>query len=77
MTKPSSPNLWEEHKAIDEIPAEYETLDEILRLLYDENLGPLEVSKRTGASLSVVDEVIRRNLNSRHKRSYPPMVESW
>ncbi len=77
VTKPSSPNLWKEHKATDEIPAEYETLDEILSLLYDENLGPGEVSKRTGASLSVVDEVIRRNLNSRHKRSYPPMVESW
>lgn len=77
ITKPSSPNLWENQKATDEIPADYGTLDQILRLLYDKNIGPNEVSKRLGVPLSIVDEVIRRNLMSRHKRSYPPMVESW
>lgn len=77
VTKPSSPNLWADHKATDEIPADYEILDQVLSLLYDQNLGPVEVSKRSGVSLSVVDEVIQKNLKSRHKRSYPPMIESW
>ena len=45
VTKPSSPNLWKEHKAVDEIPADYEELDKILSLLHDKGLGPLEVSK--------------------------------
>jgi NAD+ synthase len=77
VMKPSSPNLWEGHKATDEIPADYTVLDPIMTLMFDQNLGPLEVSKRTGASISLIDEVIKKNLQSRHKRSYPPMVTSW
>jgi NAD+ synthase len=77
VTKPSSPNLWKGHKATDEIPADYDTLDKILTLLYDHNIGPMKVCELTGAPMSVVDEVIRRNLNSRHKRSYPAMLSGW
>jgi len=77
VTKPSSPNLWQGHKATDEIPADYTVLDPIMSLLFDQNQGPLEVSKKTGAPISLVDEVIRKILESRHKRSYPPMVTSW
>jgi len=77
VTKPSSPNLWKGHKATDELPADYETLDPVLSLLYDRSIGPKQVSKMTGAPLSLVDEVVRLNLASRHKRSYPPMVTSY
>ncbi len=77
VTKPSSPNLWKGHKATDEIPADYTVLDRVMSLMFDQNLGPVEVSKRAGVPISLVDEVIRRNLQSRHKRSYPPMVSSW
>jgi len=77
VTKPSSPNLWKGHKATDELPADYEVLDPILSLLFDHSAGPREVSRRTGAPLSLVDEVIRLNLASRHKRSYPPMVSGF
>jgi len=77
VRKPSSPNLWKGHKATDEIPADYTVLDPILSLLFDHNLGPVEVSKRTGVSLSLVNDVVKKNLQSRHKRSYPPMVVGW
>ena len=77
VTKPSSPNLWKGHKATDEIPADYEVLDPIMMLLFDQGLGPLEVSKRTGASMSLIDEVLHKHFTSRHKRTYPPMVTSW
>jgi NAD+ synthase len=77
VEKPSSPNLWEGHKATDEIPADYDVLDPILSLLFDHSLGPVEIAKRTGAPISLVDEVIRRNLESRHKRHYPPMVSDF
>ncbi len=77
VSKPSSPNLWKGHKATDELPANYETLDPIMSLLFDHSLGPVEVSKRTGASPSLVNQVIRLNLTSRHKRSYPPMVSGF
>jgi NAD+ synthase len=77
VMKPSSPNLWEGHKATDEIPADYTVLDPIMTLMFDRNLGPLEISKRTGVSISLIDEVIKKNLQSRHKRVYPSMVTSW
>ena len=77
VSKPSSPNLWKGHKATDELPADYETLDPVLSLLFDHSLGPREVSRKTRVPLSLVDEVIRLNLTSRHKRSYPPMVSSY
>ena len=77
ITKPSSPNLWKGHKATDEIPADYTVLDPILSLIFDHNLGPVEVNKQTHAPLSLINEVIKRNLGSRHKRSYPPMVVGW
>ncbi|MDA4130444.1 MAG: NAD+ synthase [Thaumarchaeota archaeon] len=77
VTKPSSPNLWKGHKATDEIPADYEILDPIMSLLFDQNASRMETSEKTGAPKSLIDEVIRRNLASRHKRSYPAMVASW
>ena len=77
VTKASSPNLWKGHKATDEIPADYEILDPIMMLLFDQGLGPVEVSKKTGAPMSLIDEVLRKHFASRHKRSYPPMVTSW
>ena len=77
VTKPSSPNLWKGQKATDEIPIEYETLDRILKLLYDSGLPPLAVSRETGVSNSVIDKVIKMNRASQHKRSYPPMVVGW
>ena len=77
VTKPSSPNLWEGHRATDEIPADYTVLDPILSMLFDRSLGPLETAKRAEVSISLVDEVIRKNLESRHKRTYPPMISNW
>jgi NAD+ synthase len=77
VTKPSSPNLWQGQKASDELPADYETLDPLLSLLFDHSLGPYEVSKKTGAPLSLIDEVIRLNLASRHKRSVAPTVTNF
>ena len=38
VTKPSSPNLWKGHKATDELPADYETLNPVLSLLFDHSL---------------------------------------
>jgi NAD+ synthase len=77
VTKPSSPQLWPGHKAIDEIPVEYERLDHVLVGLFDEKLPPKEVAKKTGVDIKVVQDVIKRHKASAHKRSYPPMLGSW
>src|SRR2546430_10797352 len=39
VEKPSSPNLWEGHKATDEIPLDYNVLDEVLVCLFDLKMG--------------------------------------
>jgi NAD+ synthase len=76
-TKPSSPQLWPGHRAVDEIPIEYERLDPVLSGLFDEKLPPKEVAERTGVDLKVVEDVVKRHRASAHKRSYPPMLGTW
>jgi len=75
--KPSSPQLYPGHQAIDEIPINYEQLDLVLVGLYDKKLSPHEVSQSTGIPINVVNEVQQRVKTSKHKRAYPPMVREW
>ena len=70
--KPSSPQLYPGHKATDEIPVDYDRLDQILVGLFDRKLPAEEVSRLTGVSLGLVDETLRRLNASRHKRTSPP-----
>lgn len=77
VTKPSSPQLWPGHRAVDEIPIAYESLDPVLVGLFDQKLPPSEVAKKTGVEMKVIQDVIRRYTASAHKRSYPPMLGSW
>jgi NAD+ synthase len=75
VTKPSSPNLWEGHKAIDEIPAEYDVMDRALVQLFDEGKSREIVSKNTGLSLEKISEIVSRNERSLHKREPPRSME--
>lgn len=75
--KPSSPQLYPGHKAIDEIPLDYDQLDPVLHMLFDESKTPAEVAKLTKVDEEAVDEVMRRFHSSNHKRTYPTMVRKW
>ena len=77
VEKPSSPNLWEGHRATDEIPLDYSELDRALVCLFDFKMAPEDVSKRLGISDEKVRDILSRFRNSAHKRSYPPMIGSW
>ncbi len=72
--KPSSPQLYPGHKAVDEIPADYEQLDVILYLLFDKQKKAEEIARETGFSSELVQEVIRRYEASHHKRGIPPVA---
>ena len=72
--KPSSPQLYPGHRAVDEIPADYEQLDIILYLLFDKQKKPEEIVNETGFDMELVQEVIRRYENSHHKRNMPPVA---
>jgi NAD+ synthase len=77
VEKPSSPNLWEGHKATDEIPLDYSELDRALVCLFDLKMTPEETAKRLGIDERKVRDIVSRFRSSAHKRSYPAMIGSW
>ncbi len=77
LNKPSSPNLWEGHKATDEIPLDYNILDLALICLFDLKMQPKEAAVVLGADVEKLEEIVRLYNASAHKRTYPPMVRSW
>jgi len=69
--KPSSPQLYPGHRAVDELPADYEVIDQILYLVFDKGLGLRETASRLFIDPSLVASVIRRYLSTKHKRALP------
>ncbi len=74
ITKPSSPNLWPNHKASDELPADYDILDRVLTLIFDSKMRREEIRSRTGVSDELIDKVIKLNRASEHKRQLPSSI---
>ena len=72
--KPSSPQLYPGHKATDEIPIDYEKLDHVERMLFEDELTVEEVSDKTHVNTRIVEDVVERYRASAHKRSHPSMV---
>ena len=68
ISKKSSPHLWKEHVAEDELGVTYEEIDSILYCLFDKKLSVDETVKITQIEKSVVDKVHKLNINSEHKR---------
>ncbi len=71
--KPSSPRLWPGHRAIDEIPVDYDRLDLVLHGLLDLKKTPSSVARAAGVAEEVVDDVLRMIRKSAHKRAGPPL----
>jgi NAD+ synthase len=69
--KPSSPQLYPGHRAIDEIPADYDILDRVLFHLFDEGRTVDETARLTGVSRETVENIYSRFLRTRHKREMP------
>ena len=74
LEKESSPYLWENQTAEEEIGLPYEKIDKILYLLYDRNKTPEEVGRITGDS-SAVKKVLNMNKQSHHKRNQSPICK--
>ncbi|WP_338604638.1 NAD+ synthase [Sulfolobus tengchongensis] len=73
VTKPSSPALWEGQTAEGELGIDYETIDSILYLRFDEMREENEVAQILGIPIDVVKKVDRLVKNSQHKR-LPPEI---
>jgi NAD+ synthase len=76
-SKPSSPQLYPGHRATDEIPLDYDRLDPVLKLLFDDKSSPERVAEKTKVPIGTVLDVLRRFQSSAHKRCYPNMVRPW
>ena len=63
--KKSSPRLWKNHIAEEEIGLSYELVDKILRHLEDNSLSKIDVDKRT---VSMIRKIIRNNEHKDERR---------
>jgi len=72
--KPASPQLWPGHKASDEIPADYDKLDIVLRCLFDLRANPAKAAKEARVPMDVVNRVLEMHRKTQHKRTMPPSL---
>ena len=70
VTKPSTPGLWPDHLAEEELGVKYETLDLILFGL-ERFMTTEEIAKQLNLSIELVDGIKKRWLATEHKRRTP------
>jgi len=73
VKKPPSPALWEGQTAEGEIGLDYETIDSILYLKFEEMLDEETISKITNTDISAINKIIKMVKISQHKR-LPPEI---
>jgi NAD+ synthase len=68
ISKKSSPHLWKDHEAEDEIGITYEEIDSILYCMFEKKLSIEEIQKITLIEKSKIEKILELNTNSEHKR---------
>ena len=68
ISKKSSPHLWKDHEAEEELGTSYEEVDSILYCLFEKKLSVDETAKITQIEKSIVEKIHELNINSEHKR---------
>ncbi len=74
VEKKSSPRLWDNHLAEQEIGMDYETIDPVLHLLVDKKIKPNAVAKKLGIPEKQVNKIKEMMEKSLHKRNQPPIA---
>ncbi len=72
ISKKSSPNLWLNHFAEEELGMSYEEIDSILYCIVDKKLSIEETAKLTEIEKSTVEKVNQLYIKSEHKRITAP-----
>jgi len=68
ISKKSSPHLWKDHEAEEELGVSYEEIDSILYCLVEKKLSVDETVKITQIEKSTIEKIYELNRNSEHKR---------
>ena len=71
IEKKSSPRLWDNHLAEEEIGMDYETIDPILHLLVDKKMEPKAAAKKLGVAEKLVNTIEEMMEKNQHKREMP------
>ena len=70
--KPPSPQLYPGHRARDELPADYEIIDQVFYLVFDKRRSVSDASRIIGIDPFITASIIKRYLSTMHKRTLPP-----
>ena len=76
IAKKSSPHLWKEHQAEEELGVSYEQVDSILYCLLEKNMSTAEIQRITGIELTIIEKIQKLNKDSEHKRSQASRPDS-
>ncbi|MFB5623965.1 MAG: NAD(+) synthase, partial [Nitrosopumilus sp.] len=68
IAKKSSPHLWKDHGAEEEIGTSYEEIDSILYCMFEKKLSIDETEKSTQIDKEIIEKIHRLYKNSEHKR---------
>ena len=68
ISKKSSPHLWKNHEAEDELGISFEEIDSVLYCLFDKKLSVDETVKTIQIEKSIIEKIQKLNINSEHKR---------
>ena len=68
ISKKSSPHLWKDHEAEEELGIQYEEVDSILYCLFEKKLSIEETIEITKIEKETVKKIYELNINSEHKR---------
>lgn len=71
IAKKSSPHLWENHYAEDELGATYEQIDSVLYCIHDRKMSVPDAVHATGLDETLVEHILCTSRNTAHKRMAP------
>jgi len=76
ISKKSSPHLWKDHEAEEELGIQYEEVDSILYCLFEKKLSVEKTIEITKIEKEIVEKIYELNINSEHKRLLAQKIDN-
>ena len=76
ISKKSSPHLWKDHEAEEELGIQYEEIDSILYCLFEKKLSIEKTVEITKIEREIVEKIYELNINSEHKRLQAQKIDN-
>ena len=71
IAKKSSPHLWKDHEAEEELGISYEEIDSILYCMIEKKMSIDEIKQNTQIAKETIEKIQQLHINSEHKRLSP------